>query len=185
MPNTACPEPIAARWPFSRTFCTADREHLAKPTRAKRAQMEFTNTSEISLEPAQSVFSYPSQVLRGACSTDESRQEGMQQERSTTWIFSTGVSGHAHIRGRGALLGTGIRSATVTGHFGHAPERCSSNVNILLCTHVDARRVRQKTPSSFQKRYISPLQCDGSGITLILQRIALHYPGSCRRRKEV
>lgn len=68
---------------------------------------------------------------------DESRQDRMQQKRSTTWIFSTGVSGHAHIRGRGPCFGTGILSATVTGHFGHAPEDAAGNMNILSCTTVD------------------------------------------------
>jgi hypothetical protein len=58
-------------------------------------------------------------VVRPAgCTTNHGRRRC--SKRSTTWIFSTGVSGHAHFRG--GLLGTGIARATVTGLFGHAPE---------------------------------------------------------------
>jgi hypothetical protein len=60
----------------------------------------------------------PKVVRRGCCTTNHGRRRC--SKRSTTWIFSTGVSGHAHFRG--GLLGTGIVRATVTGHFGHAPE---------------------------------------------------------------
>jgi hypothetical protein len=61
-------------------------------------------------------------------------------------LFDGSVRSCPH-KGKGALLGTGIPSATVTGHFGHAPERCSSNMKVSSFARPStARRILQKTP---------------------------------------
>jgi hypothetical protein len=94
------------------------------------------------------------------------------------------------VRGRGPCFGTGIPSATVTGHFGHAPEDAAGNMNILSCTTVDRSPHTTKTPSSFQKRYISPLQCDGfryhshlAAHCIALSRILQNEERVCEEKK--
>jgi hypothetical protein len=58
-------------------------------------------------------------------------------------------------------------------------------MNFLLHDALRTARCYRRRGCSFQNCYISPLQCDGRAITLILHRIALHYPGSRRSRGEV
>jgi hypothetical protein len=151
MPNTVLGAPIAASGPVL-VRCAADREHLAQtacPNAAALRPPIFSGYSEV---PVQVQVQVPkSAVVSGLvnCGCSARRITGKRRcsKRSTTWIFSTGVSGHAHIRG--GLFGTGVGRATVTGHFGHAPERCCSNnlissygvsLNIVSCTTLAARR---------------------------------------------
>ena len=150
MPNTVLGALIAAGGPVL-VRCAADREHLAQPACPNAAALSppiFSGYSEVPVQvqvqvPKSSVVS--GLVNCGCYTTNHGKRRC--SKRSTTWIFSTGVSGYAHIRG--GLLGTGVGRATVTGHFGHAPERCCSNnlisgcgvsLNIFSCTTLAARR---------------------------------------------
>jgi hypothetical protein len=100
---------------------------------------------------------------------DESRQERMQQKRSTAWIFSTGVSGHAPIRG-GALARGRDSERHCDRPFRPRSRRCSSNMNILLCTTL-AAYYRRRGPHS---RSVTFHRCSAMAQVSLSSCSALH-----------
>ena len=115
--------------------CAADHGHLAKPERPERAELESTNILDI----FEHRFLISTQVPRaGGRGTTNHGRRGCSK-RSTTWICSTGVSGHAHPE-RGPAIGRGCGRHSDR-PFRPRSRRRSSNMNLLLL-HDALRTVR-------------------------------------------
>jgi hypothetical protein len=172
MPNTVLGALIAAGGPVL-VRCAADREHLAQPACPNAAALSppiFSGYSEVPVQvqvqvPKSSVVS--GLVNCGCYTTNHGKRRC--SKRSTTWIFSTGVSGYAHIRGGPA------RDRGWARHCDRPFRPCSrkmlqQQLDLKLRRELehlllhDARRTARCYRSSwcsFQKRYISPLPCPG------------------------
>ncbi|KAE9371118.1 hypothetical protein N431DRAFT_19708 [Stipitochalara longipes BDJ] len=114
MPNTVPGAPTGVGGPVL-VRCAADREPLAQPACSQTGRagvhqysLNISRTSKCKCKcKCKCRCKYQSSPwwTGGCCTTNHGRRRC--SKRSTTWIFLTGVSGHAHIRG-GACSGQGL-----------------------------------------------------------------------------